>query len=91
MYIVVSYDVVDDNKRRRLAKVLLNYGKRVQKSVFECRLDEKNLLDMKEKLEKIIDMEEDSIRYYFLCKKCIDSIRISGWGTITDDEDVIIV
>ena len=91
LYIVVSYDIVDDKKRLKLAKELLNYGKRVQKSVFECRLDERRFLEMKRKIERIIDMEEDSVRYYFLCKKCVNNIEISGIGTITEDEDLIIV
>jgi CRISPR-associated protein Cas2 len=91
LYIVVSYDIVDDRKRLRLAKELLNYGKRVQKSVFECRVDERKFLEMKGKIEKIINMEEDSVRYYSLCKKCISNIEVSGWGTITEDEELIIV
>jgi len=91
MYIVISYDIVDDKKRLRVAKLLKNYGERVQKSVFECRVDEKRYLEIKGKLEKIIDMENDSVRYYSLCQKCIGNIQISGWGTVLEDDDVIIV
>lgn len=91
MYIVVSYDIVDDKKRLRVAKLLKNYGERVQKSVFECRVDEKRYLEIKGKLEKIIDMENDSVRYYLLCQRCIGNIEISGWGTVLEDDDVIII
>jgi len=91
VYIVVSYDIVDDKKRLQLAKLMLNYGRRVQKSVFECRIDEKKFLEMKGKIERIIDFEEDSVRYYFLCQRCIANIQVSGWGTVTEDEDLIIV
>jgi len=88
---VVSYDIVDDEKRTRLAKELLNFGRRVQKSVFECRLDEGKYLEMKRKVEKIIDMEKDSVRYYALCQRCVSGIEFSGWGTVTEDEDTIVV
>lgn len=91
MYVIISYDIVDDKKRLQVSKVLKNYGQRVQKSVFECRIDEKNYLTIKGKLERIIDMEADSIRYYSLCQRCIGGIEISGWGTVTEDEEIIIV
>ncbi|MEW6263963.1 MAG: CRISPR-associated endonuclease Cas2 [Thermodesulfobacteriota bacterium] len=91
MFVVISYDIVDDKKRYRLAKLLKNYGLRVQKSVFECSLDEKNYLKMKAQAEKIMDHEEDSIRYYFLCGKCQAAIQVSGWGTVSEDEEVSIV
>lgn len=91
MFVVISYDIVDDKKRLQVSKLLKNFGNRVQKSVFECRIDEKQYLDIKGKLEKIIDMENDSVRYYSLCQRCIESISISGWGTVKEDEDVIII
>lgn len=88
---VVSYDIVDDRRRTQIAKALKNYGERVQKSVFECRIDDQQFLRMKKALEEIIDMNEDSVRYYFLCKGCIDRIEISGWGTVAEEEKLIIV
>jgi CRISPR-associated protein Cas2 len=91
MYVVISYDIVDDAKRLRVAKLLKNYGQRVQKSVFECRVDERRYLELKGRLEKIIDMENDSVRYYALCQRCVGTIEISGWGTVLEDEEVIIV
>jgi len=91
MFLVVTYDIVDDRKRTRVAKTLSNYGNRVQKSVFECQIDDRQYLKMKERIEKEIDMEEDSVRYYFLCARCAGNIQISGWGAVREDEDVIIV
>jgi len=91
MFVVVSYDVVDDRKRTKIAKALKSYGERVQKSVFECRIDDQQLIRMKKTLESIMDMNEDSVRYYFLCKGCVERIEISGWGTVAEDEKLIIV
>ncbi len=91
MFVVVSYDVVDDRKRTRISKALKNYGERVQKSVFECRIDDQQFIRMKKALESIMDMNEDSVRFYFLCKGCLERIEISGWGTVVEDEKLIIV
>lgn len=93
MYIIVAYDIVDNRKRTRLAKVLSDYGSRVQKSVFECLIDEQQYLKMKTRVEQTIDPEVDSVRYYFLCKRCASNIQVSGWGPIHDDDknDVIII
>jgi CRISPR-associated protein Cas2 len=87
MFILVSYDIVDDRKRNRVAKTLISYGRRVQKSVFECHIDERLFLKMKAQIEKNIDQTEDSVRYYFLCGKCVDRIHVSGTGSIYTDED----
>ena len=91
MYVVVSYDMADDKRRLKVSKELLNYGKRVQESVFECIIDDKNFLTMKEGIEKNIDFNEDSVRYYIICKKCISSVIVSGLGTYSEEENIIII
>ena len=91
MFIVVAYDIVDNRTRTRVAKILDDYGARVQKSVFECSIDDKKYLKMRERIEKEIDFVEDSVRYYFLCKRCSTNIQVSGWGALGEEGDVIIV
>lgn len=91
MFLVVSYDIVDDRRRLRLAKVLTNYGHRVQKSVFECELDNGRYLALKKKVDRLIDHEEDSVRYYSICGRCRRNIEVSGWGAVREEDEVIIV
>ena len=69
MLMIVSYDVntVDVSGRRRLrkvAKACLDWGIRVQNSVFECYLDWTQWIVLKAKLESICDPAVDSLRYY---------------------------
>lgn len=90
MFYVVSYDVPDDKKRDRVAKTLLDFGTRVQYSVFECIMDDKLLEKMIVKLGKIIS-EEDSVRIYALCAKCASVVKVLGSGGITKDENVYIL
>ena len=71
MMTLVSYDVstVDAAGRKRLRKIAkecVNYGQRVQKSVFEVDVDYGTFLKLKDRLMKIIDEEQDSLRFYYL-------------------------
>jgi len=91
LFVIVSYDVVDDRKRTRIAKLLKDYGERVQKSVFECRIDDRRYLKMKEGIGKLMDWELDSVRYYILCAGCVRNVEVSGLGVVRDEEEVIVV
>lgn len=71
MLILITYDVetVNAEGRRRLRKVAkqcVNYGQRVQNSVFECHLDSAQFANLKHDLTKLIDIEKDSLRFYYL-------------------------
>lgn len=74
MLILITYDVnteTDIGKRRlrNVAKICVKYGQRVQDSVFECILDEAQYRLVQHKLESIIDIEKDSLRFYNLGNK----------------------
>jgi CRISPR-associated protein Cas2 len=68
--VVVAYDVVANGRRRRLAKALLGFGVRVQKSVFEGEVPERRMGELLAACEKAIDPTEDSVRLYTLCERC---------------------
>jgi CRISPR-associated protein Cas2 len=71
MEILVTYDISTEKKagRKRLRKVAITcqgYGLRVQNSVFECRLNEMLLEELRHKLLDIIKLDEDSLRIYYI-------------------------
>lgn len=71
MYILATYDVstttpAGRSRLRRVAKTCLDYGQRVQNSVFECKVDPAQLITFKAKLLDIIDPKTDSLRFYHL-------------------------
>lgn len=71
MMILVTYDVetitIQGQKRlRKVAKACVNYGQRVQNSVFECVLDESQFTLLKHEIEGIIDQDTDSVRFYIM-------------------------
>ncbi|MBD3398078.1 CRISPR-associated endonuclease Cas2 [Candidatus Micrarchaeota archaeon] len=91
MKYVVSYDVVDDRMRARVAKCLEDYGDRVQKSVFEVDIGVDRLARMCKRLEKLIDHEEDSVRIYPVCNTCLEKVNILGVGEVLRDRRVTII
>lgn len=71
MMVLITYDVSTDTAegRRRLrqvAKQCVNYGQRVQNSVFECLLDAAQCKQLQHKLLEIMDEQQDSLRFYYL-------------------------
>lgn len=79
MRYVVSYDIVSDRTRRKLAKLLEGYGVRIQYSVFECSLDEKRFKKMYVEIFQLLEEDhEGSVRFYALCKNCENKIVTVG-------------
>ena len=71
MLVVVTYDVeltktAGARRLRRVARICESVGVRVQNSVFELMLDQTQLLQIQQRLEQVIDPEQDSIRFYLL-------------------------
>ncbi len=71
MLVLVSYDVSTVDRRgrarlRRVAKTCLNFGQRVQNSVFECNVDPAQWAALRQSLLDLYEDDEDSLRFYFL-------------------------
>lgn len=71
MLVLITYDVNTEDaagrkRLRRIAKECVNYGQRVQNSVFECLLDAAQCRKLQAKLCSIMDTERDSLRFYYL-------------------------
>ena len=71
MLVLITYDVNTEDaagrkRLRQIAKQCVNYGQRVQNSVFECVLDAAQYRQVQAKLIQIADLERDSLRFYML-------------------------
>ncbi len=87
MFFLVS----DDRRRLKVAKVLKDYGARVQFSVFEANLEPDQAERLKERVTEILDQEEDTLRLYPLCAACMPRIVVLGQGVITQDPEIIVI
>jgi CRISPR-associated protein Cas2 len=71
MQLLVTYDVATsteggERRLRRVAKICLDYGQRVQNSVFECEIDPARFVELKARLFDVADLDHDSLRFYNL-------------------------
>ncbi|MDJ1182031.1 CRISPR-associated endonuclease Cas2 [Roseofilum casamattae] len=79
MFIVISYDIPEDKRRTRIHKILKSYGQWMQYSVFECNLNDTQYAKLRQRLNKAIKPDTDSVRFYFLCACCQGKVeRIGG-------------
>lgn len=92
MFYLVAYDITDDQRRTKVAKILEDFGDRVQYSVFEMELERSEQLDeMRSRLEQVLDPQTDGVRIYLLCQGCRAKIVILGQGAVYKDEEVYVV
>ena len=93
---LITYDVdtttrAGEKRLRKVAKECVNYGQRVQNSVFECFLTEAQIVSLKAILSAIIDDTKDSIRIYYLGSNWQRKVETLGKQTSYDPTDALII
>ncbi len=83
MLVIIAYDVETSTKEgrgrlRKVARLCVNYGQRVQNSVFECSVNPAQLVEIKHELEKIINKDSDNIRIYHMGKNWERKVETLG-------------
>lgn len=96
MMVLISYDVSTmttsgKTRLRKVAKECQNHAQRVQNSVFEADLDYSSFLKLKDKLVKLMDPKEDSLRFYYLGNNWEKRIEHIGTKKTYNPEGVIII
>ena len=96
MLVLITYDVNTEDaagrkRLRQIAKQCVNYGQRVQNSVFECLLDTAQCRILQVKLCKIMDSEKDSLRFYYVGNRDENKIEHFGAKASYRPEDVLML
>lgn len=96
MLVLITYDVATQDaagrsRLRKVAKECVNYGQRVQNSVFECILDASQLLLLKDRLVSLINEKEDSLRFYYLGNKYQTKVEHFGIKISYDAEGTLMI
>jgi len=87
---IIAYDITEDSPRTKLAKFLLDFGDRIQHSVFEADLEPEDVERILARAETLIEAT-DSVRIYPLCAECADKARALGREGPVDMADLTIV
>jgi CRISPR-associated protein Cas2 len=90
LYIVV-YDIPNDNRRTKVAKILEGYGNRVQLSVFECDITDSLLKELKKKLKKKVHENEDSVRFYAISHHTRGQIDVWNGPPVSEPPNSVII
>lgn len=96
MLVLITYDVSTQGssgkaRLRKVAKECVNYGQRVQNSVFECILDASQVLLLKDKLVSLINEKEDSLRFYYLGNNYRTKVEHFGCKTSYEAEGMLMI
>lgn len=96
MMVLITYDVNTEDasgkkRLRKIAKQCVNYGQRVQNSVFECLVDPAQCKKLQHELLKLMDAEKDSLRFYYLGNQYQTKIKHFGAKATYAPEKVLIV
>ena len=96
MLVLITYDVNTEEaagrkRLRQIAKQCVNYGQRVQNSVFECILDAAQTRSLQAKLLKLMDPDKDSLRFYYLGNKYASKVEHFGVKPSYEADGLLIV
>ena len=80
MISMITYDITNPKRLRKMHAFLKDYGSNTQKSVFECDIDDTALKAIREFCREMLDLDTDQVRIYKICSRCINKVTISGQG-----------
>lgn len=91
MFYLICYDIVNDRRRNKVAHLLEGYGMRVQKSVFECVLNDDQYKMLDRKLQRYIKPAEDQIRFYPMSGHTRRKVVILGLQPVRQVDDSVFI
>ena len=87
----ICYDIADDRRRQRLSDVLLDFGTRVEESVFQCRIESDLAETMMARIRHVIEEHSDKVHVLALCDACGERVVTCGIATQASDPEYLIV
>lgn len=96
MFVLICYDIGDvsgagGDRLKKVAQACLNFGARVQYSVFECRISAPQWVGLRARLLEILEPEKDSLRFYLLCEADERKVEVHGLNKLVDPTGPLIV
>lgn len=91
MRLLAVYDITHPRRLYRVARILKDYGHRVQKSKFEIEVSDRTFVELRARIAEEIDFAEDGVKYIPLCERCLHKTEIIGQGRFVDPESEYVV
>lgn len=87
MFVLIAYDIGNAKRLRKVARVMQSFGVRVQRSVFECRINQAQLDALLARVKLVIKPKEDRIHLYQICENCQARMANHGRVALTADPE----
>jgi len=91
MWVLAIYDIAEPRRLNRVARILKDYGYRVQKSKFEIEVTDSSFAELRTRVSEVIDDAEDGVKYIPLCERCRHKTEIIGQGRFVDPEHEYVI
>jgi len=88
---IIAYDIRHPKRLAKVFKTMKDFGQHRQYSIFECRLSEVAILKLKNKLENIIDPQNDQVLFIKLCERCLNNIETMGIPRLVAPDGYMII
>ena len=88
---IVAYDIASNKRRKKVSDILEGYGKRVQYSVFEVIVVGSKYNELRRRLRRYFNPDEDSIRFYPISKHTLDQVEIWGGTPLVEAQRSIVI
>ena len=87
---IICYDIVDNRRRAKTAKFLEGWGRRIQKSVFDCELNSAELRNVLTRIDSALDAEEDRCLAFRQCEAC-SGVEVSIGNSIEQEWEKVMI
>ena len=91
MIVLLTYDITDPKRLRRMHQFMKEFGLNTQKSVFECDIDTIAIKRIRRYCRENLDLVSDSVRIYKICAHCLGKVELSGQGMKLTQLDYAVV
>jgi CRISPR-associated protein Cas2 len=91
LFYVITYDIPCDKRRKKVSDLLEGYGRRVQYSVFECVLTSTKYEELRQRLQKRVNLKADSVRFYPLSRHTLGQVDTWGGVAVTQVAQSVII
>lgn len=91
MQYVVCYDIADDARRSRISQILLDFGTRVQESVFVAHLDDVLAARLRERVMRVVNRQQDRLHMFEICAACEKKAWVMGDEPVAADPEFYVI